>query len=102
MMQRLTGQSRPDSCFGSASPEAVKFKVREIIILPLAVDGAQADKVSFEKSIHWSTIWPAQAFKRSFVPRKFGINRLRPLLAYPKAAPCPVPLLMMHCCRHEP
>jgi hypothetical protein len=50
---------------GSASPEAVKFKVREIIILPLAVDGAQADKVSFEKSIHWSAIWPGQVFKRS-------------------------------------
>jgi len=50
---------------GLAPPEAVKFKVREIIILPLAAEGAQPDKVSFEKSIHWSIIWPGQAFKRS-------------------------------------
>jgi hypothetical protein len=51
------------ACLG-APPEAVKFKVREIIILPLTPEGAQADKVSFEKSIYWSIIWPAQAFKR--------------------------------------
>jgi hypothetical protein len=56
---------RPRQLLGLAPPEAVKFKVREIIILPLAVEGAQPDKVSFEKSIHWSIIWPAQAFKRS-------------------------------------
>jgi hypothetical protein len=41
---------------GSAPPGAVKRKVRELIILPLAVDEAQPDKVSFEKSLHWSVI----------------------------------------------